>query len=72
MTEERKAFANYCVFIRSVALHAQMLFEDSTAADRARMSSRGNFGATPTSICPYGVLASGHNTALGVLNRARY
>jgi hypothetical protein len=39
MTEEIKIFANYCVFMRSIYLHNRELFENSSADDKALMSS---------------------------------
>src|SRR5215472_6041638 len=37
MTEDIEIFANYCVFMRSIYLHARELFETSSAEDKALM-----------------------------------
>jgi len=39
MTQDIEIFANYCVFIRSIYLHARELFETSSADDRALMNA---------------------------------
>jgi hypothetical protein len=39
MTQDIEIFANYCVFMRSIYLHARELFETSSAADRALMGA---------------------------------
>jgi AbiU2 len=39
MTEDIEIFANYCVFMRSIYLHARELFENSSADDKALMRS---------------------------------
>ena len=39
MTEDIEIFANYCVFMRSIYLHARGLFENSSADDKALMRS---------------------------------
>jgi hypothetical protein len=37
MTQDIEIFANYCVFMRSIYLHARELFETSSAEDKALM-----------------------------------
>jgi hypothetical protein len=37
MTQDIEIFANYCVFMRSIYLHARELFETSSAGDKALM-----------------------------------
>jgi HEPN superfamily AbiU2-like protein len=39
MTEDIEIFANYCVFMRSIYLHARELFENSSADDKVLMRS---------------------------------
>lgn len=39
MTQDIEIFANYCVFMRSIYLHARGLFETSSAADKALMGA---------------------------------
>ena len=39
MTEDIEIFANYCVFTRSIYLHARELFETSSAEDKALMGN---------------------------------
>jgi AbiU2 len=39
MTEDIEIFANYCVFTRSIYLHARDLFETSSAEDKALMGT---------------------------------
>jgi AbiU2 len=39
VTQDIEIFANYCVFMRSIFLHARELFETSSAADKALMGA---------------------------------
>jgi hypothetical protein len=39
MTEDIEIFANYCVFMRSIYLHARELFETTSAEDKALMGN---------------------------------
>jgi hypothetical protein len=39
MTQDIEIFANYCVFMRSIHLHARELFETSSAGDKALMET---------------------------------
>src|SRR5262249_59306473 len=39
MTQDIEIFANYCVFMRSIYLHARELFETSSAEDKALMGN---------------------------------
>jgi hypothetical protein len=38
MTKDIEIFANYCVFVRSIYLHARELFETSSAEDKSLMN----------------------------------
>ena len=58
MTQDIEIFANYCVFIRSIYLHARELFETSSAADKAlmRMTAGTFFGDVNRVLNEYVIL----------------
>ena len=60
MTEDIEIFANYCVFTRSIYLHARELFETSSAEDKALMGNTAGmfFGDLNRVLNEYVILAS--------------
>jgi len=58
MTQDIEIFANHCVFMRSIYLHARELFETSSAEDKAlmRITAGTFFGDLNRVLNEYGIL----------------